>query len=155
MSSPDPFAEPLPATFVVGIDLGTTNSAVCFVDTRDSKWQAQVLDIPQLVAPSQVESRDTLPSFHYQPTSAELQPQALQLPWSAKADKQTSANYAVGFYASDYGASAPGRLIASAKSWLCHPGVDRTADLLPWNAAEDVEKISPVEASSRYLAHKQ
>lgn len=153
MSSPDPFAEPLPATFVVGIDLGTTNSAVCYVDTRDSKWQAQVLDIPQLVAPSQVEARDTLPSFHYQPTSAELQPQALQLPWSAKADKQTSANYAVGFYARDYGGSAPGRLIASAKSWLCHPGVDRTADLLPWNAAEDVEKISPVEASSRYLAH--
>lgn len=158
MSSIDPFAEPLPATFVVGIDLGTTNSAVCYVDTRRAEWQAEIFPIPQLVAAGQVEARDTLPSFHYQPTAAELQPGTLQLPWHAStkgvsASNATAPNYAVGFYARDFGAMIPGRLISSAKSWLCHPGIDRTADLLPWNAAEDVDKISPVEASSRYLSH--
>src|SRR5207237_10145201 len=59
----------------------------------------------------------------------------------------------VGFMARDHGAATSGRLISSAKSWLCHPGVDRTAELLPWHAAADVERISPIEASSRYLAH--
>jgi hypothetical protein len=79
-----------------------------------------------------------LPSFHYQPPSSEA---------------RTPSPSVVGFMARDYGAATPGRLISSAKSWLCHSGVDRTADLLPWRAASDVERISPVEASSRYLAH--
>jgi molecular chaperone DnaK (HSP70) len=130
--------EALPSRYVVGIDLGTTNSAVCYVDTAEQPWKVRVLEIPQLVAPGQVEARDTLPSFHYQPASTA---------------GETPAPQVVGFMARDYGAASPGRMIASAKSWLCHSGVDRTAELLPWHAAADVERISPIEASSRYLAH--
>jgi hypothetical protein len=130
--------EPLPSRYVVGIDLGTTNSAVCYVDTAEQPWKVRVLEIPQLVAPGQIEARDTLPSFHYQPASTA---------------GETPAPHVVGFMARDYGAASPGRMIASAKSWLCHSGVDRTAELLPWHAAADVERISPIEASSRYLAH--
>jgi molecular chaperone DnaK (HSP70) len=145
MATPNPAAdlalEEAPCRYVVGIDLGTTNSAVCYADTTERPWNVRVLEIPQLVAPGQVESRDTLPSFLYQPPADEVQPES------------ASGDYIVGFMARDYGAASPGRLIASAKSWLCHTGVDRTAELLPWHAAPDVERISPVEASSRYLAH--
>ena len=144
----DLLLENAPSRYVVGIDLGTTNSAVCYVDTTERPWRARVLEIPQLVAPSQIESRDTLPSFHYQPLPAEAASGALQLPWHSGQE-----NFVVGFMARDHGAAAPGRLVASAKSWLCHAGVDRTADLLPWHAADDVERISPVTVSSRYLAH--
>jgi molecular chaperone DnaK (HSP70) len=136
--SADLLTEDLPSRYVVGIDLGTTNSAVCYVDYQQQPWKVRVLEIPQLVAPNQLESRDTLPSFHYQPPNP---------------DPQASSPYIVGFMARDYGSATPGRLISSAKSWLCHGGVDRTAELLPWHAASDVERISPVEASSRYLAH--
>ena len=140
--------EDLPSRYVVGIDLGTTNSAVCYVDTAERPWRVRVLEIPQLVAPGQVEARDTLPSFHYQPPEAE----ARQEP-RPPTDPPNRPTAIVGFMARDYGAATPGRLISSAKSWLCHTGVDRTAELLPWHAAADVERISPVEASSRYLAH--
>jgi hypothetical protein len=119
----------------------------------------RVLEIPQLVAPGQIEARDTLPSFHYQPPSGESPKSNVQSPKSLSdlgpetLDLGLSALYVVGFMARDYGAASPGRLIASAKSWLCHTGVDRTAELLPWHAAADVERISPVAASSRYLSH--
>ena len=137
----DPLDQPLPSRFVVGIDLGTTNSAVCYVDTHERPWLVRVLEIPQLVAPGQIEARDTLPSFHFQPLPADSR------------SPTTESRYIVGFMARDYGSATPGRLISSAKSWLCHTGVDRTAELLPWHAATDVERISPVEVSSRYLAH--
>jgi DNA-K related protein/Hsp70 protein len=148
----------LPSRYVVGIDLGTTNSAVCHVDTAEKPWRVQVLSIPQLVAPGQVESRDTLPSFHYQPTAEEILAGATKLPWSDRERKNEGklAAYptsAVGFYARDFGGQVSGRMIASAKSWLCHSGVNRTGDILPWHAATDVEKLSPVEASARYLRH--
>src|SRR5437870_259019 len=112
--------------YVVGIDLGTTNSAVAFVDAAEERWRVRTFAIPQLVAPGQVEARETLPSFHYQPADEEFAPNALRLPWS-----DDEPEYAVGFFARDHGALVPGRLIASAKSWLCHAGVDRTAALLP------------------------
>jgi molecular chaperone DnaK (HSP70) len=137
-----------PSRYVVGVDLGTTNSAVCYIDTAERPWRVRVLEIPQLIAPGQVEARDTLPSFHYQPLASELAGNHFQLPWSVAAEK-----HVVGFMARDYGSGTPGRQISSAKSWLCHSGVDRTAELLPWHSAADVERISPVEASSRYLAH--
>src|SRR5205814_1658260 len=73
---------------------------------------------------------------------------ALRLPWDAQAPK-----HAVGVFARDHGAVVPGRLVASAKSWLCHPGVDRTAGLLPWHGAPNVERLSPVDVSARYLEH--
>ncbi|HJT36503.1 MAG TPA: Hsp70 family protein [Pirellulales bacterium] len=134
--------------YLVGIDLGTTNSAVAYVDTLESPPRVHTLPLPQLVAPAEVEARETLPSFHYEAAAGEFAAGALALPWSER-----DRNYAVGFFARDHGTSVPGRLIASAKSWLCHPGVDRTAQLLPWHGAPDVERLSPVEASARYLEH--
>ncbi|HEX3866572.1 MAG TPA: Hsp70 family protein, partial [Gemmatimonadaceae bacterium] len=137
-----------PARYVVGIDLGTTNSALCWVDTAEDPWHVRTLAVPQLVAASTIEARETLPSFHYEAAEGEFAGGALRLPW-AKDD----TDHAVGVFARDHGATVPGRLIASAKSWLSHSGVDRTADLLPWRASGDVTKLSPVEASARYLAH--
>ena len=137
-----------PSRYTVGIDLGTTNSAVGYVDTAEKLWTDRTFEIPQLVAPGEIEARETLPSFHYETAPGELPADSLALPWGAKDRK-----FAVGFFARDHGVSMPGRLIASAKSWLCHSGVDRTAELLPWHGAPDVERLSPVEASSRYLAH--
>ncbi|MBX7168618.1 MAG: hsp70 family protein [Pirellulales bacterium] len=134
--------------YVVGIDLGTTNSAVGFVDTHDSPWRVQTLAVEQLTAFGQVEARETLPSFHYEATEAESAADAFRLPWSGPGRR-----FSVGTLARDHGASAPGRTIASAKSWLCHGGVDRTAALLPWHADPDVQRLSPLEASSRYLGH--
>ncbi|MCS7237017.1 MAG: hsp70 family protein [Thermoguttaceae bacterium] len=136
------------ARFIVGIDLGTTNSAVAYVDTTASPWRVELFEVPQLVAPGQVEPRAILPSFHYQPVQNEFPPGSLRLPWQS-----TDPDYVVGLFAREQGALQPGRLISSAKSWLCHGGVDRQAALLPWYAAPDVTRISPVEASARYLRH--
>src|SRR5690606_10300687 len=135
------------ARFVVGIDLGTTNSAVAYVDTRDGGRAITSFAIPQLVGEGTVAARDTLPSFLYLAGAHDVAPGALALPWDAGRD------YAVGEFARMQGARVPGRLVSSAKSWLCHGGVDREAAILPWAAAEDVRKLSPVEASARYLAH--
>ncbi|HLA85657.1 MAG TPA: Hsp70 family protein, partial [Thermoguttaceae bacterium] len=140
--------EKMPARYVVGIDLGTTNSAVCYVDTEESDWRVRTFAVPQLVGPGQVEPRETLPSFHYQPATEEAASGALRLPWESE-----SSGWIVGAYARDQGTTTPGRLIASAKSWLCHSGVDRSSDLLPWQGAADVERLSPVEVSGRYLSH--
>ncbi|MDQ3330554.1 MAG: hsp70 family protein [Planctomycetota bacterium] len=136
-----------PSRYVVGIDLGTTNSAVGYADTTDARLVVHTFLVPQIVASGQVERRETLPSFHYQPAEGELPAGALAVPWGK------SPKYAVGAFARDQGVRAPGRLISSAKSWMSHPGVDRTADLLPWHGAPDVDRLSPVEASARYLAH--
>src|SRR5215471_1524055 len=134
--------------FVVGIDLGTTNSAVGYIDTADAQWHVHTLTIPQVVAPGEVEARDTLPSFHYEAAAGEFSKGALRLPWDT-----TEPRYTVGVFARDHGAIVPGRLITSVKSWLCHSGVNRTAAILPWHGTSDVERLSPVVVSSRYLAH--
>lgn len=137
-----------PSRFVVGIDLGTTNSAVTYVDTAEEPWRVRTFAAPQLVAPGQIEARETLPSCHYQPAAKEFAAGSLKLPWNRE-----EPSWTVGFFARDHGALVPGRLTVSAKSWLCHSGVDRTAPLLPWHGAGDVEKLSPVEVSARFLAH--
>ena len=140
-----------PARFLVGIDLGTTNSAVAYVDAgpRDAReWAVRDFPVPQFVDAGQVEPRETLPSFHYEPAAGEFPAGALRLPWAA-----AGARHVVGVFARDHGAAVPGRLVVSAKSWLSHSGVDRTAPLLPWHGAADVEKLSPVEVSARYLGH--
>src|SRR5438067_1297329 len=135
--------------FIVGIDLGTTNCAVAFIDTAaGDDRRARIFSVPQLVAPSEVDARETLPSFHYQPAAGEFSEDALRLPWQEKPNE-----HFVGVFAREHGANAPGRLIHSAKSWLSHGGVDRTTELLPWHGAPDVKRISPVEASARYLRH--
>lgn len=127
--------------YIVGIDLGTTNSAVAYVDTAAAKRVVETFPIPQRVDAATTEARETLPSFHYQPAEAE------------RAGAFDGEDHVVGFYARDRGAEVPGRLVASAKSWLSHAGVDRTADLLPWHGAPDVTKVSPTEVSARLLAH--
>ncbi len=140
--------EPTPSRFVVGIDLGTTNSALAYVDSHETEWQVRTLPIRQIVAAGEVDDRSTLPSFLYQATLAESKTQTFELPWH-DADGQ----WVVGLYARDEGSLKPGRVINSAKSWLSHSGVDRTADLLPWQGDSDVERISPVQASAAVLRH--
>jgi hypothetical protein len=107
----------------------------------------RTFDVPQLVAPADTAPRVLLPSFLYLPGPHDLPPGATALPW----DPQRP--FAVGEFARNHGARVPGRLVTSAKSWLCHAGVDRSAALLPWSAPPDVQRISPVEASARYLRH--
>ena len=121
---------------------------MAYVDTDEQPRCIQTLTVPQVVAPGQIEARDTLPSFHYQPANGEFPAGSIRLPW-----QQTEAGYFVGHFARDHGTQVPGRMISSAKSWLCHNGVDRTADLLPWQGAEDVDRLSPVTVSARYLQH--
>ncbi|MBS0264454.1 MAG: Hsp70 family protein, partial [Planctomycetes bacterium] len=141
----------------MGIDLGTTNCAVGYVDTQESAWKVRTFQVPQLIAPGQVELRDTLPSFHYQPAAGEFSADSLRLPWQPQTATAGAANQdptpIVGSLARDHGILSQGRLIESAKSWLCHAGVDRTAELLPWHGLPEVTRISPVEASARYLKH--
>ncbi len=138
-----------PRRYLIGIDLGTTNSAMAFVDTAEKIWAVKDFPIPQLVGAGQVESRDVLPSFHYEAAENEFAAGALRLPWETAEHERAF----VGAFARDHGAQVPGRLVTSAKSWLSHSGVDRTAGLLPWHGAADVQKFSPVEVSSRYLSH--
>jgi hypothetical protein len=140
--------QPLPSRFVVGLDLGTTNSAMAYVDTEELPRRIHTFAVPQVVAPGQIEARDTLPSFHYQPATGEFAAGSMRVPW-----QKSDAGYFVGQFARDHGTLVPGRMISSAKSWLCHAGVDRTAELLPWQGAEDVERLSPVTVSARYLQH--
>ena len=137
--------------FVIGIDLGTTNSALAYVDTSLGK-DAKVTPflISQVTAPGAAEERALLPSFIYLPGAGEQPAGALKLPWDAKRD------HAVGEFARAFGSQVPTRLVASAKSWLCHPGVDRKSPILPHRAPDDGRdgrKISPVEASTRILKH--
>src|SRR5713101_4072659 len=139
------------ARYLIGIDLGTTNSALAYVDLqrkpRAGRPDIQTFAIPQLVAPAELANRSLLPSFLYLPGAHDLPTGAVALPWD------TPRSYAVGEFARNHGARVPGRLVTSAKSWLCHAGVDRSAPLLPWSAPPDVLRISPVEASTRYLRH--
>jgi molecular chaperone DnaK (HSP70) len=139
------------ARYLIGIDLGTTNSALAYVDLqrkpRSGRPELQTFQIPQLTAPGEVGDRPLLPSFLYLPGTHDLPPGAVALPWTR------DRSYAVGEFARNHGSRVPGRLVTSAKSWLCHAGVDRSAPLLPWSAPPDVARISPVEASARYLQH--
>jgi molecular chaperone DnaK (HSP70) len=139
-------------SFIIGIDLGTTNSAVAFIDLTKEKPQSgnypiQFLEIPQLVAPEEIANRPVLPSFLYLPGQFELPQESISLPWDR------DRNYVLAEFAREQGASVPNRLVSSAKSWLCHAGVNRTDTILPWGAKEDIPQVSPVEASSRYLQH--
>ncbi len=136
--------------YLVGIDLGTTNCAVAYVDTKGRERppaDIRVFEVPQLVAPGETAPRPMLPSFLYLPGPHELPPGASSLPWAEGADR------IVGEFARIQGARVPGHLVASAKSWLCHPGVDREADILPWAGPPESRKVSPVDASAEFLRH--
>ncbi|MCI0571595.1 MAG: hsp70 family protein [Myxococcaceae bacterium] len=133
---------------IVGIDLGTTHCAVAYVDPGAGKG-APVHDfpVPQQVRAGVVAPRPLLPSTLYLPTDDELPPAQRTLPWGDVPDA------VVGEFARVQGARVPGRLVASAKSWLAHAGVDRAAPILPWGAPQDVPRLSPVDASARLLSH--
>ena len=134
--------------YVIGVDLGTTNTAVAYVDlARKGGRRIERFEVPQLVAPGELGHAPMLPSFLYLPGPHDLPEGSLALPWDATRD------YAVGVLAREQGAHVPGRLVASAKSWLSHGGVDRTSDILPWRAPHEVDQVSPVEASARLLRH--
>ena len=134
--------------YIVGIDLGTTNCAVAWVAPADGP-DAAVRDfpVPQLQRAGEVAALPLLPSCLYAAGEHELPAGARQLPWGE------SPPLIAGAFARWQGARVPGRLVASAKSWLCHPGVDRAAAILPWGAPPEVVKISPVTAAAQLLAH--
>ncbi len=132
---------------IVGIDLGTTHSAMAFVDpSLGPSAPVEDVPVPQLVRAGEVSPRPLLPSVVYVPAEGELPEGSLRLPWGDEPRP-------VGELARWQGARVPGRVVASAKSWLCHPGVDRQAPILPWGAPADVAKMSPVEAQARVLGH--
>ena len=134
--------------FVVGIDLGTTNSALAYFDTgAGDEPTLRHLKIPQVTQPGVVEERSLLPSFLYLPGPNEQPAGSLNLPWASGRD------YCVGEFARNFGSQVPTRLVASAKSWLSHAGVDRKQPILPWKAPETARRVSPVEASTYYLRH--
>ncbi len=136
----------------VGIDLGTTNCALAHVPlgeggSPDEQPVPGSLDIPQVIQPGEVTPAPLLPSFLYLAGEHELPPGSLDLPWSEGRD------HAVGRFAREHGGKVPGRLVSSAKSWLCHSGVSRRDPILPYKAPDEVTRLSPVQASSRYLEH--
>jgi len=135
------------ARFSIGIDLGTTNCTMAFAPLDDDNAAVEVVPLPQVVHASEVGTRDQLPSFMYLPADGELAAGALDLPFAPDAKR------CVGTYARDRGAEVPGRVVTSAKSWLSHPHVDRSSPLLPFEGADDVEKLSPVAVSAAYLSH--
>jgi molecular chaperone DnaK (HSP70) len=134
--------------YVVGIDLGTTNSALAYVDAgADEAAALAQLAIPQVVQPGVVEDKPLMPSFLYLPGPNELPAGSLKLPWAPERD------YAVGEFARNFGSQVPTRLVTSAKSWLCNPGIDRRGPVLPWKAPEQSRRVSPLEATTYYLKH--
>ena len=156
------------AQFIVGIDLGTTNTVVAYCDTQleyageDKAASIHLFEMEQLTAPGEIQRKVLLPSLRYHPAEGELPEEQIRLPWHV--DKQhsqlpdtktpntgTSSTFLIGDYAKQLSSRVAGRSVVSAKSWLCHPNVDRTADILPWGGAEGVQKVSPCEASASYL----
>jgi hypothetical protein len=138
--------------YVIGIDLGTTNSALCYAEIRPdadpfAPANVQILPVPQIANPGEVREENLFPSFLYLPGTTDFPEGTIALPWDAQ------RQFVAGRLAQKRGAESAGRLVSSAKSWLSHSGVDRTAPLLPYLAPEGIQKLSPVEASRRYLEH--
>ncbi len=135
--------------YIVGIDLGTTNSAVAYVDLQADadRRRPEQFAIPQLTGPGEIAALSVLPSFLYIPGDYDISKAALSMPWQGPAD------HFAGVFARDHGAKVPARLVASAKSWMCHANADRRAKILPWGADEEVAKVSPVQAAAAYLGH--
>src|ERR1700724_298916 len=139
----------LAAKYIVGIDLGTTNSALarCDATAAEEESRIEVRSIPQLVNPNEVAERTLLPSFLYIPGEFDFPKGSLALPWDPE------PKCVIGELARKRGAESPNRLVASAKSWLSYAAVNRTAPILPWQAPDEVPKLSPVEASSQFLQY--
>ncbi len=138
------------AAYAVGIDLGTTNTALAYLPLAEETGAPRPLAIPQLVQPGEVAARPLLPSYLYLPHASELPSAELALPWSGSSPPPREV---VGELARARGALTPLRLVSSAKSWLCHPALDRRAASLPVGSPEEVPRLSPLAASARYLQH--
>lgn len=143
--------QPSEKRYIIGIDLGTTNSAVSCVDLmegdEDRKKRIRIFRVPQPVAEGETGYLPVLPSFLYIPGEYDLPENAVSIPW------EQELRYFAGAFARDHGARIPARLVSSAKSWLCHSRADRRARILPWGAKDEVKKVSPVEATAAYLSH--
>ncbi|BDU36960.1 Hsp70 family protein [Vibrio nigripulchritudo] len=141
--------------FLVGIDLGTTNTVVAFCEITDNLEQSEVnlFDIDQLIGPGEVVRKPLLPSFRYHPAEGQIALSDLTLPWEPQPVEGDVPNTIVGEWARELGAKVEGRQVSSAKSWLSHQAVDRRSEILPWAGASDVEKVSPLIASASYLNH--
>jgi molecular chaperone DnaK (HSP70) len=140
----------VPSRYLIGIDLGTTNSVVAYIDIQDAGGAGsaiRVFPIPQLAAHGEVRTIPALPSFLYFPTEDELSAGAVSATWDEKPPMVT------GVLAREQGALVPSRQVSSAKSWLSYAGVNRRANILPAQAEPSQPMVSPVEASARYLMH--
>jgi len=138
-------------SYVIGIDLGTSHTVVAYAPLTAAGDEIALLTIPQRSSAGEVQAQTLLPSVRYQAAAGELG-DAWQQPWPPQGASD-EAPAVVGRWARDLGTAVPSRLVASAKSWLSHPGVDRSAAILPWGAGDEVAKISPLAASASYLAH--
>lgn len=137
--------------YIVGIDLGTSHTLLAYAPA-DGSAPVALLPIPQRVSAAEIGAGTMLPSLRYQAGEGELAPDTVNQPWPPLF-ASAPAPALLGRYAQDLGAQVPGRLVSSAKSWLSHAGVDRSAAILPWGAPEGVNRISPLQASASYLAH--
>jgi hypothetical protein len=139
----------LASKYIVGIDLGTTNSALACSDATapEEERRIEIHSIPQLVNPSEMAERTLLPSFLYIPGEFDFPKGSVALPWDPE------PKFVIGELARKRGAESPNRLVASAKSWLSYAAVNRTAPILPWQAPDEVPKLSPLEASSQFLQY--
>ncbi|MCF6251899.1 MAG: hsp70 family protein [Methylococcaceae bacterium] len=137
-----------PTQYLVGIDLGTTHTVVAYIEADKSTANSaiKIFEIEQLIAPGEVASRALLPSVCYHPAEGELS--AADISFSPSGEKAI-----IGEAARLLGSKTQGRFVSSAKSWLSHPSIDHTADILPWGSADEIKKVSPLDASARYLAH--
>lgn len=136
--------------YIIGIDLGTTNSALAYTSAASSAGdapQVQLFNVPQLVNPGEVAELDLLASSLYIPGPSEFVADSLALPWNSR------PAYITGQLARKRGVENAGRLVSSAKSWLSNQNADPTQPLLPIATPEGLQKISPVEASRQYLEH--
>ncbi len=132
--------------YLVGIDLGTTHTVVAYINADNHHQAIAIFPVEQLVAPGQVKARPLLPSVRYHPAAGELSA-------ADTAFCSTGDSAVIGEAARLLGAKTKGRLVTSAKSWLSHPSVDHSADILPWGSSDDIQKVSPIDASASYLAH--
>ncbi|HKD09104.1 MAG TPA: Hsp70 family protein [Bryobacteraceae bacterium] len=133
--------------YSIGIDLGTTNSALAFTELEQETPSVSIAPIPQLTNANEVAAEPLLPSFLYIPGERDFAAGTIALPWNSE------PRFVVGKLAQRRGAEVSSRLVSSAKSWLSYSAVDRTAAMLPWKAADGVVKVSPVDAATEYLKH--
>lgn len=133
--------------YIIGIDLGTTNCTMAYTPAGNELAEIVQFPIPQIVSAGTQGENFSLPSFLYFPLQEELKSKISGIEWD------TARKHSVGIFARERGGELSSRMISSAKSWLCHAGIDRRASILPITAEEDTQKMSPLEACAALLQH--